>query len=163
MLNAKGFHYRYLSKQICKEIFREFEAQLVKVLDAGIRISHIDSHHHIHTGTFFLPVVVALAKKYGIRKIRNIRNYMPLSVSRVGRSCWTAYMKCLYPGVVTTDWFTSYSEFLSVQGKVSMCKDATVELMCHPGGVFPDEERLMAEQDVASRPSVTCINYNQFN
>lgn len=160
LLNANGFRYRYISKNIREGIFKEFEAQMVKVLDAGIRISHIDSHHHIHNGTFFLPIVVALAKKYRIRKIRNMRNYMPLSLSRVGRSCWTAYLKCLYPGVVTTERFTSYEEFLTRAEQVSMRKDATVELMCHPGGVFPDEEKLMVERDVTSWPSVECINYN---
>lgn len=152
-----------MSKHIRKEIFREFEAQLVKVLDAGIKISHIDSHQHIHNGTFFLPIVVALAKKYGIRKIRNIRNYMPLSISRMGRSCWTTYLKCLYPGVIATDWFTSYADFLSNEAQVPVSETATLELMCHPGGVFPDEEKLMVERNVASRPSVTCIDYNQFN
>lgn len=162
MLNGNKLRYKYISKRIRKEIFKEFDAQIVKVLDSGIRVSHIDSHHHIHNGPFILPAVTALAKKYRIRRIRNMRNYMPLSLSRMGRHCWTAYLRCLYPHVLTTDYFTSYREFLAAESRMRLPKNATVELMCHPGGAYPQEEKLMAEKNVARKLGVECVTWCQF-
>ena len=138
----------------------EFDTQIIKVLDSGIRISHIDSHQHIHNGICFLPIVVALARKYKIRKIRNIRNFIPFSASRVIRSCYTTYMKYLYPQVITTDFFSSYSEFLAQYGKVSCRHKSIIELMCHPGGVYPEEEKLMITREVYSMFAAEKINYN---
>ena len=161
LLNANWSRYKYLSKDVKNGIFEEFDTQIIKVLDSGIRISHIDSHHHIHNGFCFLPIVVALAKKYKIRKIRNIRNFIPFSASRVFRSCWTTYMKCLYPRVITTDWFISYSEFLARYGKFSCRRNSVIELMCHPGGVYPEEEEMMVCNNITNWKNFECINYNQ--
>lgn len=163
LLNANKFRYKYLSKKIQEELYKELDAQIKKVLDAGIILSHIDSHQHIHNGTYILPVVVALAKKYDIRHIRNIRNFMPLSVGRLGRMAWTMYMKALYRGVSTTDYFTSYSEFISMQKIMKVPANSSIELMCHPGGKFPDEEQLMRVHDVTKDKEQDIINYRQLS
>ena len=47
----------------------ENSAQISKIINAGIEISHIDSHHHIHTDFWILVEVLKLAKKYNISKI----------------------------------------------------------------------------------------------
>ena len=53
-----------------KQIRQELEAQVVKVLDQGIPISHIDSHQHLHMLPRILNTVISIAKKHGIRIIR---------------------------------------------------------------------------------------------
>jgi predicted glycoside hydrolase/deacetylase ChbG (UPF0249 family) len=53
------------------DLEREFDAQIARVRDAGIKIDHLDTHHHLG----FLPVVgrtvEAVARKHGIEAIRS--------------------------------------------------------------------------------------------
>ncbi len=53
-----------------KEIEEEFTAQIERARNAGIRISHIDSHRHILVFPLVWRAVKKLAGKYGIRHIR---------------------------------------------------------------------------------------------
>jgi chitin disaccharide deacetylase len=52
--------------------------QLERVLAAGIRPTHLDSHHHSHTEWAIAPLVCRLARDYGIRRIRLTRNMGPV-------------------------------------------------------------------------------------
>ena len=52
------------------EIEREFNAQLEKVLDCELPISHIDSHQHIHMLPKVFEITARLAEKYGVKQIR---------------------------------------------------------------------------------------------
>jgi hopanoid biosynthesis associated protein HpnK len=56
----------------------ELDAQLERIQSAGLRISHIDSHQHIHLCPAVFRVVVELARKYHVQWVR-------LPVSRMGR------------------------------------------------------------------------------
>jgi len=53
------------------DVEREFEAQVARVREAGIRVDHLDTHHHLG----FLPVVgrsvEAVARRHGIGAIRS--------------------------------------------------------------------------------------------
>jgi predicted glycoside hydrolase/deacetylase ChbG (UPF0249 family) len=53
------------------DVEREFDAQIARVRDAGLKIDHLDTHHHLG----FLPVVgrsvEAVARKHGIEAIRS--------------------------------------------------------------------------------------------
>ena len=56
--------------QLCIEI----AAQLECLIDAGVPVSHVDSHGHLHK---FKPFVQALAitlPKYGLSRVRNVQN-----------------------------------------------------------------------------------------
>ena len=53
-----------------KEIARELAAQLDKVLGAGIRPTHVDSHQHMHMLPGVFPLVLKLAAERGIRRVR---------------------------------------------------------------------------------------------
>lgn len=66
MLNFNQFNLNGVKK--------ELEAQIVRLLDSGIAINHIDSHHHIHTQLPILFIVIKLAKKYNIKEVRLARN-----------------------------------------------------------------------------------------
>jgi hopanoid biosynthesis associated protein HpnK len=62
---------RYLlGKLRLDEVRRELEAQLKKVLSAGIAVSHVDSHQHVHMLPEVFTIVVDLLKKYGIPAVR---------------------------------------------------------------------------------------------
>ena len=53
LLHAKG-----------KDVERELEAQINKVLDTGLQPSHLDHHMNIHRHSDFLSIVVELSRKY---------------------------------------------------------------------------------------------------
>jgi predicted glycoside hydrolase/deacetylase ChbG (UPF0249 family) len=52
-------------------IRRELSLQVEKVLDNGIRPTHLDSHKHVHAIPRVRDIVVQLATRYGIPWIRN--------------------------------------------------------------------------------------------
>ena len=52
------------------ELVKELETQIEKVLAAGIKPTHIDSHQHMHVLPGIAGIVVRLCEKYGIKKIR---------------------------------------------------------------------------------------------
>ena len=52
------------------EVVKELETQIEKVLAAGIKPTHIDSHQHMHVLPGIAGIVVRLCEKYGIKKIR---------------------------------------------------------------------------------------------
>lgn len=56
------------------QIARETTAQLALLRDAGVRLTHVDSHRHLHK---FKPFVAALREvlpRFGIRKVRNVQD-----------------------------------------------------------------------------------------
>ena len=52
------------------ELVKELETQIEKVLAAGIKPTHIDSHQHMHVLPGIAGIVVRLCENYGIKKIR---------------------------------------------------------------------------------------------
>ncbi len=52
------------------EVYREWKAQIDKVIKAGIEPTHLDSHHHIHTFKNNSEVIKKLAKEYQL-PVRN--------------------------------------------------------------------------------------------
>ncbi|MFH1877646.1 MAG: ChbG/HpnK family deacetylase [Candidatus Omnitrophota bacterium] len=62
---------RFFSRKISREALRaEFSAQIEKIQSAGIEVTHIDSHEHIHMLTGIAEIVSELADRYGIPYIR---------------------------------------------------------------------------------------------
>lgn len=61
-----------------QQVEAEFSAQIEKALELGLKISHIDTHQHIHLYTPVLEIVVRLAKKYNIPYVRNIDELLTL-------------------------------------------------------------------------------------
>ena len=73
-----------LSRGERSAVYGELRMQLERLLGAGIRPVHLDSHHHTHTEWAIAPLVCRLAKEYDIPRIRLTRN-MGLVPSRAKR------------------------------------------------------------------------------
>lgn len=58
------------------EIERELSAQVEKLMDMQIKITHWDSHGHQHLNPGFFYPAVKIAKKYGIERMRTHRHYL---------------------------------------------------------------------------------------
>ncbi|RJP14559.1 MAG: ChbG/HpnK family deacetylase [Candidatus Abyssobacteria bacterium SURF_5] len=52
------------------ELEKEFRAQLERITSAGIPITHIDSHQHIHLAPPIFAIVIGLALEFGISWVR---------------------------------------------------------------------------------------------
>ena len=52
------------------ELEREWEAQIARAVDAGLRVTHLDSHQHLHLLPTFLPVALRLARHFGVAFVR---------------------------------------------------------------------------------------------
>lgn len=46
------------------EIYNEWKAQITRVQDAGIQITHLDSHHHVHTNEKFRAAFERIRDEY---------------------------------------------------------------------------------------------------
>jgi len=52
------------------DIARESARQIERLLDAGIAITHIDGHQHVHVFPSVLPTLAETARDHGIRRMR---------------------------------------------------------------------------------------------
>jgi len=52
------------------EVEREWGAQIEKVGNSGVAITHLDGHKHVHMLPALFPVAVRLARQYGVRGVR---------------------------------------------------------------------------------------------
>jgi chitin disaccharide deacetylase len=66
-----------LSKNEEYLIYKEFSAQIERIKNAGISITHIDTHHHIHEIFSITMIVIALLRKYNIPSMRILNNLIP--------------------------------------------------------------------------------------
>lgn len=72
LTNEEGFFHSLSDLQskketiLLEEVEREWTAQIEKFLSSGVPLTHLDSHHHVHTIGELLPVVQRLSKKYNL-------------------------------------------------------------------------------------------------
>ena len=65
------FIKRFIAGKISlAEVRAECEAQFLRAKALGLSLSHIDSHQHLHVLPKIRTIVLALAKQYGVHKIR---------------------------------------------------------------------------------------------
>jgi hypothetical protein len=56
------------------EIERELVAQIDAVREAGVEISHVDSHRHVHKLPSFRKALVGVLPRYGIGRVRAVQD-----------------------------------------------------------------------------------------
>ena len=136
-----------LSGETRDAVFREWCAQVERALDLRVPVSHLDSHHHIHTLPGLFAVFKRVQLRFDIRKARLRRNIFNLGGRRrfgiqAATAAWNLALNTIVP-TRTTDAFT---EFATLYQRVvaGLPWTGTVELMCHPGNpLFEDETRLL--------------------
>lgn len=116
---------RALNEEEREAVFRELCAQAERLRDAGLSITHADSHHYIHTFTHLAPVTAEVCRRFGIEKIRLNRTFdtpeHPRPTDhRVDNSFWRNN------GFITTDHFGRRADFAEAP-----IPDGT-EIIVHP-------------------------------
>ncbi|BBE20574.1 cellobiose phosphotransferase system YdjC-like protein [Aquipluma nitroreducens] len=123
----------FLSGYEKKLIHQEFVAQIERVIKTGIKITHIDTHHHIHEIFPITKIIFPLLKTYNISSIRILNN--------INKS--TAFYKIGYRRLVNnrikinnrnlTDYFGNQLDVSSLLQKYpSLCENKKIEVMVHP-------------------------------
>jgi hypothetical protein len=105
----------------------ELSAQIERMRSAGFKITHADSHHHIHTGFFIISDVIGVLKKYNINKIRIHRNLGKISSSK-------KLIKFFFNKFLIINDFITVERFGALNDLVSLgsVHDSTIEVMVHP-------------------------------
>lgn len=161
--NGNAFRRKLLSVSARNAIYREIEAQVSKLQDSGVVFSHLDGHHFIHQAVFMLPLLPKLCKQFRFTKVRNYRNYMPSSLNKYARQIWGRLIRIQNPNIKFTDYFVDYKSFHDIiaNGNIYHNDGQIVELMCHPGGIYHDEEALLMAIDAEAQYNCKLINYNE--
>jgi hopanoid biosynthesis associated protein HpnK len=190
--HATGFTRKYvLGKIRLREVRRELEAQVRKVLSHGMRVSHLDSHQHLHMLPRIWRMTIELAKEYGIPAIRvphePVRLYMLQSKRSRSRVLQLLVLNlfCRLGGNVRgvhTDHFAGFffGGHLHKQNLQTLLQHlppaGTCELMCHPGCCDPqtryrhwgyhwsDELSALVDPEIADvlqRQGIQLISYGQ--
>lgn len=67
----REFVRAYLSGRIrLEEVRLELSAQFQRIMQEKLRVTHVDSHQHIHILPGIFPIVLKLAQSHGIRSVR---------------------------------------------------------------------------------------------
>ena len=148
-------------------IFNEWKLQIEKTLDHGIKISHLDSHHHIHNTWWIFPVIKKIQKHFNIRRFRSpTKCYLfKEGIKRPHlRSDFKHFLLRHYYPTKTPDYFTSFEEGFHYLAKNPQFDiDAIVEMMCHPGNpMYESETRLLMTDWVGDiKKRYKLINYTE--
>jgi len=139
------------SRELREFCHHELDSQIRMVQSLGVAISHLDSHHHIHTIPWLLPVIQRLQKQHGIRRMRTTMNvyghrlHTPPPLKRVlGKRLWKA--ACRLRGSHLTDVFTGMDVFVEDSTRPEFRRCRSIELMCHPGQEGYNEELPLLER-----------------
>lgn len=168
-----GFLFRYLTGRArVEEIAREWEAQVRRVFDAGLRPTHLNAHYHLHGFPALFRETTRLAKSFGIRWVRLPDDPSGIAARTGAEGRWTAELRTrtlgqvfrrlrpLIPagvagiscrGIAASGGFDEgrWNEVLA-----SVHRDAAhgepLEIMCHPGQTVA-ETRALGAADLPER------------
>jgi len=131
-------------------IYDELAAQVRRILDVGLRLTHLDTHKHTHLAPAVLEAVARVAEEFNIRWVRRPFD-LPLTAAR-GKASWLrratsgslSPLRGRFHRVLArhhcraTDYFAGFQ----ITGRfrtgelVALIRDlpeGSTELMCHPG------------------------------
>ncbi|MFN9623717.1 MAG: ChbG/HpnK family deacetylase [Cyanobacteriota bacterium] len=162
---GNGFRNVRPSPRILEVCYEELDQQLLSLHEKGLRPSHLDSHHHIHTIPWLLPVVWQLQKKYKIFRLRNTLNIYPSGRTNSARlrllaakKLWQSMSHLL--GSKMPQRFSSLQVFMDAPLRPEFATASSLELMCHPGQAGFDAE---TQQLLHKGPSVLPAGYTLVN
>jgi predicted glycoside hydrolase/deacetylase ChbG (UPF0249 family) len=132
------------------EVYAEASAQVRRIIAAGIRPSHIDTHKHTHLFPSVLEAVARIAKEFGIQWVRRPFDYGTGAGAGMVKQVVAAGMKMMRPrfakaltGLRMTDHFTGFGltgtlDSAAMIETLRTLPAGLTEFMCHPGKCGPE-------------------------
>jgi hopanoid biosynthesis associated protein HpnK len=175
LANSSGFLYHH-PIELMTALFRrrvsladlekEIRAQLQKVLEAGVRVSHIDGHKHVHVVPGVFGLVCGIIPDYGIKALRSTIERTPRLHSLLARNAGSSLqiLKQYFFGKALSGAFvlarsgdgrralstprrfygitqTGFLDMRIFVDIVDRLPNGVSEVMCHPGYVDEDLKR----------------------
>lgn len=142
-----------------RDVRREWQAQIARVVAAGVTPTHLDSEKHVHLLPALLEVAIGLAGAFGVRALRagaepgllarvaplNPQWYKGWVVGALGRR---ARRRVVASGRVAPDRLLGVVDGGCLDGPrlerlLRGLRPGVTELICHPGNDGPDLRRLL--------------------
>jgi predicted glycoside hydrolase/deacetylase ChbG (UPF0249 family) len=123
------------------DLERELRAQLEAARAAGLVLTHVDTHQHLHLWPSVGRVVVALAREHGIGAVRVPRSATPLKGTGINRLADGLAARATDAGLATPGWAAGLDEagrmhgtrFVRALELVAAPGHPSAEIGCHPG------------------------------
>lgn len=154
LVDENGYFFRRITEDKAKEfdleeLYIEWCAQIEKAKSNGVQITHLDSHHHVHTLEIFKPVVQKILKKYDL-PIRGGFEY-ELDYDKIVPVIGSFYSKN-----VSSEYFEDNLDELK--------KYEVVDLMSHPAFVdsFLSKSTSYSVERTTEHEILTSIELNKF-
>jgi len=131
-------------------LYEEVSAQVRKLMRAGIRPSHIDTHKHTHLLPPVLEAVARVARDFEIKWVRRPFDFGIDARARMMKAAVAVGMRVMRPGFAsalkgmrTTDHFAGFQmtgtlDYRSLREILILLPEGLTELMCHPGRLGPE-------------------------
>jgi chitin disaccharide deacetylase len=125
----------FLNRREQNIIFKEFAAQIEKVKNSGIPITHLDTHHQIHDMWAIMQILIELLKRYNIPSMRILNNLEKSHYyyKNAYRSVINYYLKG--QKVNFTDFLGNQTDIITVLKKNPAFlsnQNKKIEIMVHP-------------------------------
>jgi predicted glycoside hydrolase/deacetylase ChbG (UPF0249 family) len=136
--NPRGVYEHRGNARVVAAVVDELTAQVRKIRELGVPISHLDSHHHVHTLPWLFTALKRVQRATGIRRVRGTLSILDgdSSVRRVAmKRAWRFALRHAIYSTTTTDEFAEFVVFQRVvaSGRYAPAKwPSVIELMVHP-------------------------------
>jgi chitin disaccharide deacetylase len=150
-----------------RAVYQELCAQIERIASLGVRISHLDSHNHVHTRSpLVFPALKEVQRRYHIRRVRLSKNFYAPDTPCAPNLLWK---KRAYNWALQSIYFTHttdvFTEFLTWHRAAAARQRSIgcIELMVHPGAAYAAEETAILDSDWTARlhPRPRLISYAQ--
>ena len=131
----------FLSSSEKRILADEIRAQIKRCRDFGIKITHMDSHHHIHTEWAISEVVISVAREQHIPFVRLSRNCGANInfIKKIYKYVFNKRLKLL--NLAKTDLFGSLIDYKYFLSDKNQSINNSFEIMIHP--YINDEQYLI--------------------
>lgn len=119
-----------------KEVEKEWEAQIQAFLATGLKLHHIDSHHHVHGWKPLKEVVIHLAKKYRVpvRYAETLKDHHDILLTE---ALWT-------------DFYADGVDELLFE-KLAKLTVSSIEVMTHPSYIDDELRKVSSYTDTRKK------------
>lgn len=156
-----------LTGPLREALVREWCIQIERVREAGVTVSHLDSHYHMHTVPSLFPVLREVVRTSSVKRVRLSKNLYSKAQPPASKSLllkkrlWNSALRFVIDAH-TTDAFTEFSTFLEI-GRLQPPDVKTLEVMVHPGHHRYQEEtvQLMGPWEKGLNFKVALISYHE--